>query len=129
MWHPSVLCISPNVAIRRLVRRSLATGGVRVHDAATLEPRALDSVAAVILDDEPGAHACATTLESLHRASPLPVVVLASSDEQGIAALDACADDYIVKPFAEDELAARVRKAMKNHERNQTLARPMTPHS
>lgn len=43
--------------------------------------------------------------------STLPVLVLTGRDavEQRVAGLDAGADDYLVKPFALDELLARVR--------------------
>ena len=45
------------------------------------------------------------------RGDPRPVILLTarSSTEDRVAGLDAGADDYLVKPFAMDELAARVR--------------------
>ncbi|MEM8630908.1 MAG: response regulator transcription factor [Pseudomonadota bacterium] len=51
-------------------------------------------------------------LSGLRRASdPRPVILLTarSGTEDRVAGLDAGADDYLVKPFAMDELAARVR--------------------
>ena len=44
-------------------------------------------------------------------ANPVPVLVLTARDATGdrIAGLDAGADDYLVKPFATDELLARLR--------------------
>ena len=43
--------------------------------------------------------------------SDLPVIVLSVRDEQGskVTALDAGADDYVIKPFAIGELLARMR--------------------
>jgi two-component system, OmpR family, response regulator QseB len=51
-------------------------------------------------------------LRSLRRAdNPLPVIIITARDavSDRIAGLDAGADDYIVKPFDLDELAARMR--------------------
>jgi len=45
------------------------------------------------------------------RAAPPPVIVLTALDDvpDRVAGLDAGADDYLVKPFAVDELLARIR--------------------
>ncbi|MEX0369443.1 MAG: winged helix-turn-helix domain-containing protein, partial [Tateyamaria sp.] len=45
------------------------------------------------------------------RGDPRPVILLTarSTTDDRVAGLDAGADDYLVKPFAMDELAARVR--------------------
>jgi two-component system response regulator QseB len=45
------------------------------------------------------------------RASDTPVIILTARDTVGdrVAGLDAGADDYVVKPFDLDELAARIR--------------------
>ena len=53
--------------------------------------------------------------------SSMPVIVLsARSDEQDkIEALDAGADDYLTKPFGIGELLARVRVALRRHQRSQ----------
>ena len=58
-------------------------------------------------------------LRSLRRATgprqSMPVIVITARDavDSRIAGLDAGADDYIVKPFDLDELAARVRSALR----------------
>jgi two-component system KDP operon response regulator KdpE len=45
----------------------------------------------------------------------LPVLVLSAREEQAekVAALDAGADDYVIKPFGMDELLARLRAALR----------------
>ncbi|MES2991136.1 MAG: response regulator transcription factor [Pseudomonadota bacterium] len=46
-----------------------------------------------------------------------PVIVLTARDGPGdkVAGLDAGADDYVVKPFDLDELAARIRAVLRRH--------------
>ena len=55
--------------------------------------------------------------------SRLPIIVLSVKGEEAIkvAALDAGADDYILKPFSTNELLARVRAALR---RSSTLQQP-----
>lgn len=60
-------------------------------------------------------------LELLHalraRHDATPVIVLTARDGPGdkVAGLDAGADDYLVKPFELDELAARIRAVSRRH--------------
>ena len=60
-------------------------------------------------------------LELLHalraRHDATPVIVLTARDGPGdkVAGLDAGADDYLVKPFELDELAARIRAVLRRH--------------
>lgn len=59
--------------------------------------------------------------------SDLPVVILTALDAvaERIAGLDAGADDYLVKPFDLDELAARIRAVLR---RRQGRAMPLLVH-
>jgi len=52
------------------------------------------------------------------RADATPVIVLTARDAPGdtVAGLDAGADDYLVKPFDLDELAARMRAVQRRHQ-------------
>lgn len=56
-------------------------------------------------------------LRRLRRTSNLPVIMLTARDAvmDKVSGLDAGADDYITKPFAIEELLARIRRALKNH--------------
>jgi len=51
------------------------------------------------------------------RRDATPVIVVTARDARGdrVAGLDAGADDYIVKPFEFDELAARIRAVLRRH--------------
>ena len=58
--------------------------------------------------------------------NPIPVLVLTARDSVAnrVAGLDAGADDYLVKPFDLDELAARIRALLRRQSgRSETLVR------
>lgn len=54
-------------------------------------------------------------LQMIRALSDVPIVIETARDEEKdiIAALDAGADDYVIKPFSADHLAARVRAVMR----------------
>lgn len=70
-------------------------------------------------------------LRRIRRAGSTPVIMLTARDAvmDKVAGLDAGADDYITKPFAIEELLARVRVALKRHEREQEVGAGMGPGS
>jgi len=59
--------------------------------------------------------------------SSVPVIVLSarSSETDKIAALDAGADDYLVKPFGAGELLARVRAQLRRHSQQTPAGEPV----
>ena len=54
-------------------------------------------------------------LRRIRKTSPLPVIMLTARDDvmDKVAGLDGGADDYITKPFAIEELLARIRAALR----------------
>lgn len=64
-------------------------------------------------------------LRRIRRQSDVPVIVLTARDAvmDKVAGLDAGADDYVTKPFAIEELLARIRTALNRHEGNTRQAR------
>jgi two-component system KDP operon response regulator KdpE len=58
-------------------------------------------------------------IRSLRTWSEIPIIVLSARtmESDKIAALDAGADDYLVKPFGTGELLARVRAQLRRHPR------------
>ena len=57
-------------------------------------------------------------LRRLRKVSATPVIMLTARDEvmDKVAGLDQGADDYITKPFAIEELLARIRATLRKHE-------------
>ncbi len=119
---PCVLVIDDDGAIRALLRRSLEEAGYRVCEA--------DSAAKALLMREAQAPALALLdlglpdrdgLDILPQlvGAGLAVVVLSARHAiaQKVAALDLGADDYVTKPFAPDEMLARVRTALRHRAR------------
>jgi len=65
-------------------------------------------------------------IRALRQWTRVPVMVLSArqSSEDKVAALDAGADDYVIKPFSMDELLARLRAAVRRTEET-----PLAPES
>ncbi|MDL2329526.1 response regulator transcription factor [Desulfosarcina sp. OttesenSCG-928-A07] len=56
------------------------------------------------------------------KGNPTPVLLLTARDSihDRVTGLDAGADDYLVKPFAHDELSARIRALLRRHTENKS---------
>lgn len=95
-------------ALRARFLTVVVAGSVRSADAA-FEAQHFDvAVVDIGLPDGSGLQWCRSTREA---GSTLPILVLTAraSVADRVAGLDAGADDYLGKPFAMDELVARVR--------------------
>ena len=126
-----VLVVDDEPAIRRFLRTSLRAEGHDVVEAETGEAalaeirrRAPDLV---VLDlGLPGVGGLEVIRRLRQDGSAVPIIVLTSrTDERGkVEALDLGADDYVTKPFGVDELAARIRAALR-HRLQQEGERPL----
>ena len=120
---PRLLVIEDDPAILRFVRQALEADGHQVFDTDTVKRGLIEAGTRrpdlIVLDlglpDGDGV----ALLRDLRGWSQVPVIVLsARGDEQDkIDALDAGADDYLVKPFSVGELLARVRAALRRRDR------------
>jgi two-component system response regulator MprA len=90
---------------------STASNGVKALDAISGDRPDL-MVLDVMMPYVGGLDVCRTLRERKDR---LPILVLTARDEVGdrVAGLDAGADDYLTKPFALDELRARLRALLR----------------
>ena len=114
-----VLIVEDEADIRRFVRMALEAEGHEVFEAGGVKRGLIEAGTRrpelVILDlglpDGDGVD----FIRDLRGWSTCPVIVLSarSSEADKIAALDAGADDYLVKPFGAGELMARVRAQLR----------------
>lgn len=119
--HAHILVIEDDPTIRHFVRLTLRTEGHEVHEADTLRRGLIEAGTRrpdlVVLDlglpDGDGV----TFIREFRNWSTTPVIVLSarSAETDKIEALDAGADDYLVKPFGAGELMARVRAQLRRH--------------
>ena len=116
---PKVLVVDDDHQIREALRRGLKARGYEVLGAANGET-ALDILSGALVDvvvldlGLPGIDGH-DVIRRLRSFSDVPVVVLSVRESQSekVTALDAGADDYVVKPFGMDELLARMRAALR----------------
>jgi two-component system KDP operon response regulator KdpE len=123
----TLLFVDDEPQIRRILQTTLCEAGYSVILAKNGQ-EGIDTVVRehpdlVLLDinlpDMSGFDACKMIRVSF--AGPILVVTVRNSVRDKIDALDAGADDYIVKPFAIGELLARVRAALRRSSAEQPL--------
>ena len=122
MNETAILVVDDDAPIRRMLDRTLAAEGYAVESAAdggaalaAVERSAPDLI---VLDvGMPGLDGLAVCRRLRAKGLATPVLLLTARDEvpDRVAGLDAGADDYLVKPFATDELLARVRALLRRH--------------
>jgi two-component system, OmpR family, KDP operon response regulator KdpE len=115
----TVLVVDDDPALVRALTINLRARGYDVHAAATgagaLRMAAAHPPDAVVLDlglpDLDGTEVIA----GLRGWTDVPILVLSAREQsrEKVTALDAGADDYVVKPFGMDELLARLRAAIR----------------
>jgi two-component system, OmpR family, KDP operon response regulator KdpE len=114
-----VLVIDDEPQIRRALRTSLEAHGYEVAVVGTGEEGVLaaaDQHPDLLLLDLGLPDIDGTEVIARVRAfSEVPVIILSVREKQAdkVAALDAGADDYVTKPFAMEELLARLRAALR----------------
>ncbi|HNW62096.1 MAG TPA: two-component system response regulator KdpE [Piscinibacter sp.] len=117
-----ILIVEDEAEIRRFVRLSLEAEGHEVHEADGVKRGLIEAGTRrpdlVVLDlglpDGDGVD----LIRDLRQWSAVPVIVLSArgGESDKISALDAGADDYLVKPFGAGELMARVRAQLRRHQ-------------
>jgi len=119
-----VLVVEDEADIRRFVRLALESEGHEVTEAATVQRGLIEAGLhrpdLVVLDlglpDGDGVD----LIRELRTWSSAPVLVLSAraGESEKIRALDAGADDYLVKPFGSGELLARTRAHLRRRQRH-----------
>ncbi len=118
--NSNILVVEDDPRIARLVERSLVEDGYRVdlaYDGLDGETKAKQLTPdAIVLDVMlPGQDGIAVCRHLRAQAIRTPVLMLTARDAvpDRVRGLDAGADDYLSKPFALDELLARIRALLR----------------
>jgi two-component system KDP operon response regulator KdpE len=119
MNSATILVVDDEPQIRRVLRSTLSSQGYVITEAKTGE-EAVDSVRKikpdlVLLDVNMPGMGGVEACREIRRSSEAPIIMLTvrNAERDKVAALDAGADDYVVKPFGIEELLARIRAALR----------------
>ncbi len=120
----AILLVEDDAPVRRVLRAALSAQGYRVWESASagdaLNTFAARSPHAVLLDlglpDADGLQ----VVTKIRETSAVPIVILSARGEERdqVRALDGGANDYVVKPFREAELLARLRAVLRSASRS-----------
>jgi two-component system response regulator MprA len=128
MRRVKILVVDDERAVRESLRRALELEGYEIDLAADgqealsrLEDDGNGQPDAVVLDVlMPGVDGLEVCRRIRRSGNRVPVLMLTARDEveNRVAGLDAGADDYLTKPFALEELVARVRALLRRTSNN-----------
>ena len=128
MHDTTILVVDDEPQIRRVLRATLSSNGYEVIEAQSgqeaIEMVVTERPELILLDvNMPGMNG----LEACNKIrmafdGPIIMVTVRNTERDKIAALDAGAHDYVVKPFAIGELLARIRAALRRSNPEESLA-------
>ena len=127
MSNATILVVDDESQIRRVLRATLSSSGYDVVEAKdgqeAIEMVLRERPDLILLDVNmprmSGLEACSKIRLSFE--GPIIMVTVRNSEQDKIVALDAGADDYVVKPFAMGELLARIRAALRRSSAEEPL--------
>ena len=121
MVAATILVVDDEPQIRRVLRSTLTSQGYVIIDAKTGE-EGVESVRKnkpdlVLLDANMPGMGGIEACREIRRSSDAPIIMLTvrNAERDKVLALDAGADDYVVKPFGIEELLARIRAALRRY--------------
>ena len=115
----TILVVDDEPQIRRVLSTMLTSQGYPVVEARSgeeaLEKIRGERVDLVLLDVNMPGMSGLETCAQIRRSGDVPIIMLTvrNSERDKVQALDAGADDYVVKPFGAEELLARIRAALR----------------
>jgi DNA-binding response OmpR family regulator len=115
-----ILVVDDEVPIQRILRRNLTVSGYDVlvadNGKQAVEMTRLHQPDLILLDIcMPGELDGLDVCMQVRDFTPIPIIILSAvgEEKEKVKALDLGADDYLTKPFSNDELQARVRACMR----------------
>ncbi|ROR21755.1 DNA-binding response OmpR family regulator [Mobilisporobacter senegalensis] len=120
-----ILIVEDETKIARFVELELKYEGYEVEIASDgrigLEKALKDEIDLIVLDIMlPGLSGIEVCRRIRQEGNQVPIIMLTAKDDvtDKVAGLDMGADDYMTKPFAIEELLARIRVALNRHSKN-----------
>ena len=119
MDPPTVLIVDDEPQIRRTLLTILTSQGYPVIEARTgdeaLEKLRRERPDLILLDFNMPGRSGVETCREIRDGSDIPIIILTvrNAERDKVLALDAGANDYIVKPFGANELLARIRATLR----------------
>jgi len=118
-FSSSVLVVDDEPQIRRVLLSTLTSQGYAVFEARSGD-EALETIRRkhadiILLDMNMPGRSGLETCREIRETSDVPIIMLTvrNSERDKVQALDAGANDYVVKPFGIEELTARIRAALR----------------
>jgi two-component system, OmpR family, KDP operon response regulator KdpE len=128
MTSAKILVVDDEPQIRRVLRTTLTSQGYTVSEAPSGD-EALELIRSgrpdlILLDVNMPGRSGLETCREIRSTSDIPIIMLTvrNTERDKVQALDAGADDYVVKPFGSEELMARIRAALRRAAPTEALA-------
>ena len=125
--NPLVLVVDDDEGVRRALEMALKGEGLTVRavqdGVRALAAVEIDPPAMIVLDvTMPGIDGVEVTRQLRGRGDNMPILILSARDgvDDRVVGLEAGADDYLVKPFALEELLARIRALLRRQPEHAT---------
>jgi two-component system, OmpR family, KDP operon response regulator KdpE len=119
MTSAKILIVDDEPQIRRVLRTTLTSQGYTVAEAKSGD-EALEMIRderpdLILLDVNMPGRSGLETCREIRATGDVPIIMLTvrNTEKDKVQALDAGADDYVVKPFGSEELMARMRAALR----------------
>jgi two-component system KDP operon response regulator KdpE len=123
----NILVVDDEPQIRRVLRSTLSARGYVITDAKTgeeaLERVRKEPLDLILLDVNMPGMGGLEACRQIRGVSDAPIIMLTvrNAERDKVLALDAGADDYVVKPFGIEELLARIRASLRRNSPSDAL--------